>query len=61
MQDIFTFKQQGVGADGKIIGEFRPTGAMPTWFDQLPGRGIRVDPRMFDPSADVDVKVERTR
>jgi pilus assembly protein CpaF len=61
MQDIFTFKQQGVGADGKIIGEFKPTGAMPTWFDQLPGRGIRVDPRMFDPSADVDVKVERTR
>jgi pilus assembly protein CpaF len=61
MQDIFTFKQQGVGADGKIIGEFKPTGAMPTWFDQLTGRGIRVDPRMFDPSADVDVKVERTR
>lgn len=61
MQDIFTFKQQGVGADGKIIGEFSPTGAMPTWFDQLPGRGIRVDPRMFDPSADIDVNVERTR
>jgi pilus assembly protein CpaF len=61
MQDIFTFKQQGVGADGKIIGEFKPTGAMPTWFDQLTGRGIRVDPRMFDPSADIDVNVERTR
>ncbi|MBQ6136526.1 MAG: Flp pilus assembly complex ATPase component TadA [Kiritimatiellae bacterium] len=58
MQDIFAFRQSGVGADGKVIGEFKPTGAMPTWYDQLAGRGIRCDPRMFDPDSGVDVDVE---
>ena len=57
MQDIFTFNQTGVGDNGKIIGEFRPTGAIPTWLDQLSGRGITVDTRMFDPSAEGNVNV----
>ena len=61
MQDIFAFKQSGVGTDGKIIGEFKPTGAMPTWFDQLAGRGIKCDPRMFDPDCTMDFNVGRTK
>ena len=61
MQDLFAFKQSGVGPDGKIIGEFKPTGAMPTWFDQLAGRGIKCDPRMFDPDCTIDFNVERTK
>ena len=61
MQDIFAFRQKGVGPDGKILGEFKPTGAMPTWYDQLSGRGIKCDPKMFDPDSSVNVMVERTR
>ena len=61
MQDIFAFKQSGVGTDGKIIGEFKPTGAMPTWFDQLAGRGIKCDPRMFDPDCTMNFNVGRTK
>lgn len=61
MQDIFAFKQRGVGSDGKIIGEFKPTGAMPTWYDQLAGRGIKCDPQMFDPDSSAIVNVERTK
>ncbi len=61
MQDIFAFRQKGVGPDGKIIGEFKPTGAMPTWYDQLSGRGIKCDPKMFDPDSNVNVTLERTR
>ena len=61
MQDLFAFKQSGVGPDGKIIGEFKPTGAMPTWFDQLAGRGIKCDPRMFDPDCTADFTVERKK
>ena len=61
MQDIFAFKQSGVDTDGKIIGEFKPTGAMPTWFDQLAGRGIKCDPRMFDPDCTMDFNVGRTK
>ena len=47
MQDIFQFKQTGVDANGKIVGEFKPTGAVPTWLDQIKSRGIEVDMRMF--------------
>ncbi len=57
MQDLFVFKQSGVGPDGKIIGTFGPTGAIPTWYDQLAGRGIACDPKMFDPGAHVDVSI----
>ncbi|MBR2066502.1 MAG: CpaF family protein, partial [Kiritimatiellae bacterium] len=47
MQDLFTFVQSGVGADGKVIGEFKSTGAVPTWIDQARSRGIDVDMSMF--------------
>lgn len=47
MQDIFTFVQTGVGADGKILGVMKPTGAIPTWLDQAKARGISVDMSMF--------------
>jgi pilus assembly protein CpaF len=47
MQDIFAFKQEGVAGDGKIIGEMKSTGAVPTWIDQLKHRGIACDMSMF--------------
>ena len=47
MQDIFTFVQTGVDANGKILGSMKPTGAVPTWIDQLKYRGIKIDMRMF--------------
>ena len=59
MQDIFSFKQTGVGQNGKILGDFRPTGAIPTWYDQLPGRGIVCEAAMFDPASTQEVKVLR--
>ena len=59
MQDIFAFQQTGVGEGGRIIGRFVPTGAMPTFFDQLAGRGFLVDPKMFNPDAAADVSIRR--
>ena len=47
MQDIFTFNQTGVGPDGKVLGAMKPTGAIPTWLDQVKSRGIEVDMGMF--------------
>lgn len=47
MQDIFAFRQTGVDAHGKVLGEMRPTGAVPTWLDQLKSRGLQVDMKMF--------------
>ena len=61
MQDIFSFVQSGLDAEGRIMGRIVPTGAIPTWFDQLPGRGLSCDPRMFDPDSDVNVTVSFAR
>ena len=49
MLDLFTFRQSGVDENGRIVGEFKPTGAMPTFFDTLKSRGINLDPRIFQP------------
>ena len=49
MQDLFVFRQSGIDENGKIIGEFKPTGAMPTFFDSLKSRGLNLDPRIFQP------------
>ena len=59
MQDIFSFRQEGIDEDGKVLGRLAPTGSVPSWFDQLPGRGFVCDPRMFDPDAGVSVKIMR--
>ena len=47
MQDIFVFRQTGLGEGGRILGRMVPTGAVPTWIDQLKYRGIDVDMKMF--------------
>ena len=59
MQDLFAFEQTGIDDRGRILGAMKPTGAIPTWFDQLAGRGIRCNPQMFDPAFAGDVRLER--
>jgi pilus assembly protein CpaF len=49
MQEIFEFRQTGVDADGRVQGELRPTGAMPTFFEQVRARGLTLDPAIFQP------------
>jgi pilus assembly protein CpaF len=60
MQDLFSFQQRGVDPHGRVIGEFRPTGAVPTFFEHLASRGLRLDPALFDPSRSEIVHLERT-
>ena len=58
MQDIFTFRQSGVDEHGRVHGVFRPTGAVPTFYEHLKSRGLRLAPAMFDPSIDREVYLE---
>jgi pilus assembly protein CpaF len=50
MQDIFEFKQTGVSEDGKVEGSFGPTGAVPTFLEDIAARGLTIDRSIFDPS-----------
>src|SRR5207248_2567130 len=40
MQDIFVFESQGAGSDGKIIGDFVPTGLRPKILDRMFSMGL---------------------
>jgi len=50
MQEIFAFKKKGVGEDGKVLGDFLPTGIRPKFAEQLLTSGIRLPMEMFDRS-----------
>jgi pilus assembly protein CpaF len=47
MQDIFTFRQEGVDPDGKVLGRFVATGFVPKFYDDLKRRGLAVDLEIF--------------
>lgn len=47
MQDIFRFDQSGFNDMGKVIGEFRPTGRVPEFYEELRSRGVQVDMSIF--------------
>lgn len=49
MQDIFVFAQKGVDKHGRVVGQFMPTGSVPTFIDEVASRGVPVDLALFDP------------
>jgi enamine deaminase RidA (YjgF/YER057c/UK114 family) len=52
-QDIFAYEQTGVGEDGKIEGELKPTGIRPTFMGVFKASGVDLPPGEFGiPSID---------
>lgn len=49
LQDLFVFKQSGVGSDGKVLGKFSSTGIVPSFMAELKAAGIKVDHSIFMP------------
>lgn len=48
LQDIFAFHTRAAcGPDGKVVGEFRATGAVPEFYEELANRGVPVDLSIF--------------
>ncbi|MBT2697077.1 CpaF family protein [Bacillus sp. ISL-40] len=47
LQDIFSFKQEGLNAEGKIIGRLVPTGVHPKFYDRLEASGIHIPSSVF--------------
>ena len=47
LQDIFTFKQDGFDAQGRVQGRFIATGFVPRFYEDLQSRGIPVDMGIF--------------
>ena len=55
MQEIFSFQQTGVSADGAVHGHFMASGIRPKFVDRLLVRGVAVDDRWFDPAVRYEV------
>ncbi len=49
-QDIFTFDQQGIDAEGRVVGFHRATGVRPKFAERLARAGIHLGSEVFDPS-----------
>lgn len=49
MQEIFSFRQVGVGQDGTVHGHFAATGVRPRCWERLLARGIRLPETLFQP------------
>ncbi|MTI83675.1 MAG: CpaF family protein [Firmicutes bacterium] len=48
LQDLFTFQQQGVDADGMLQGEFQSTGIRPKFIDRIEAAGFKLPPSIFE-------------
>jgi pilus assembly protein CpaF len=47
LQDIFNYRQQGLGKDGKVIGKMVATGIRPKFYDRLEASGIHIPASIF--------------
>jgi pilus assembly protein CpaF len=47
LQDIFLYKREGFGPDGKVRGKHIATGQIPEFYEELAGRGLEIDFNMF--------------
>ncbi len=48
MQEIFEYKRRGVAPDGRVLGEFLPTGVRPRVSDRFKTMGIDMPAHMFE-------------
>jgi pilus assembly protein CpaF len=51
LQNVFEYQMEGIGADGKVAGKFRPTGLRPTFFHKFEKRGVEVPSTMAPETA----------
>ncbi|MBV8196185.1 MAG: CpaF family protein [Candidatus Dormibacteraeota bacterium] len=49
MKEIFAFRQTGVDEQGRVLGAFMPTGALPTFLEHLTTSGEGVPETLFQP------------
>lgn len=49
MTEIFAFERRGIGENGEVLGDYRPTGMVPAFRDVLLKRGIELPLTLFRP------------
>ncbi len=47
LRDIFSFRQTGIDSEGKALGDFEPSGFIPTFIEDIRVRGIKLSDDIF--------------
>jgi pilus assembly protein CpaF len=47
LTDIFRYEQTGMGTDGKVLGQLKPTGIRPLFTPRLEIHGFKLPPEIF--------------
>lgn len=55
LQEVFSFEQTGVNADGHVTGRFKMTGVMPRFVEKFKANGVPVPYSTFDPRRVMEV------
>jgi pilus assembly protein CpaF len=50
LQEIFSYRQSGIDADGKVAGYFAASGVRPKFMERLQAFGVSLPDAMFDPT-----------
>ncbi len=61
LQDIFIFEQTGVDENGRVTGNFKATGIVPTFFDEFKAKGVDISTDIFAKGLDVKYPYKRVR
>jgi pilus assembly protein CpaF len=59
LTDIFKFEQTGVGQNGKIAGELKPTGIRPVFSPRLEAAGFKLGAEVFMPAGGIHLGQRR--
>ena len=59
LTDIFKFDQTGIGPNGKILGELKPTGIRPIFTPRLDAAGFKLGAEVFMPSGGLNLGQRR--
>jgi pilus assembly protein CpaF len=59
LTDIFKFDQTGIGQDGKILGELKPTGIRPIFGPRLEAAGFKLGAEIFMPAGGLNLGQRR--
>jgi len=50
MQEIYSFRQTGIGSDGAVQGYFAAAGVRPKFIERLRSHGVTIPDSLFDPA-----------
>jgi pilus assembly protein CpaF len=59
LQEIFTFKQQQITGDGKVIGRLMATGLRPSFLDKFERYGVSLESAMFNGNAPAPLREKK--